>query len=172
LKFLLFHLKNNEIYIKKEILWVLSNIAGGNSNHVKFLFFSHNSGLNFFINEKVSFLLNYDTLQVMKDVLLMCKSDEMIQREICYLMMNLTCDTNVIQVKNQFSLLFNQDILDCFNGMLMNGDVEVQFHILTFLNFLNFSFGNKELVGSLFSNSLKELKNHESMEILKLLENF
>jgi hypothetical protein len=39
LKFLLFHLKNNEIYIKKEILWVLSNIAGGNSNHVKFLFF-------------------------------------------------------------------------------------------------------------------------------------
>jgi hypothetical protein len=108
----------------------------------------------------------------MKEVILVCKSDEMIQREICYLMMNLTCDTNVVQVKNQFSILFNQDIIDCFNGVLMNGDFEVQFHILTFLNFLNFSFGNKELVDNLFSSSLKKLKNHESIEILKLLENF
>ena len=183
-KFLYSNLNECEYFIKKEILWVLSNISGGNLNHLNY--FLKFNFINL-IQNILSTILKEERLIEMnggvgKDV----EEEEekkldcfySIKIEICYIFMNVSSSIEIINLKENFFKLFNQDLILIFNQILsssssssLNVD-EVQIHILKFFISISNYFQSNEIILKYFKNSILILKKHENLEILKLLEFF
>ena len=183
-KFLYSNLNQCEYFIKKEILWVLSNISGGNLNH-----------LNYFLKFNFINLIQNILSNILKEERLIemnggsgvgedVKEEEekklecfySIKIEICYIFMNVSSSIEIINLKENFFKLFNQDLILIFNSFLSSSsslDVdEVQIHILKFFKSILNHFQSNEIILKYFKNSVLILKKHENLEILKLLEFF
>eukprot|EP01080_Neovahlkampfia_damariscottae_P002641 gene2641-3838_t len=160
-QFLYFNLKNSDDFIKKEVLWVISNISGGNLNHLNFL-------LKFnFINLIQEISSNILKKEIMNNEI----TKQYMKIEICYFIMNCSISVDFINLKENFINIFNQDIIQIFNQILIlndSGDDQIQLQILKFLISLTQYFQSKEMVDKFFIKSILQLKNHENSNIIEL----